>query len=136
MEYNNERDFKYTIQDTSRIYLGARMTFEDMMTWEDVPFKWKTILNHYFTNKGQDSLTETLKSLTKEDFRYQVLEQLKFKIKAGTYEEKKNLFGKVSTQYTSKMYSLGEYLTFIGEKEQVITEEFIISKLALMAFSI
>ena len=136
MEYTNERDFKYVMQDTSHVFMGGRMTYEDMMTYEEVPFKIKAIVNKYFSGKEEAGLAETLRILEQEDFRYQVLKQLKIKIKAGTYQMKKNLFGKEEKRYVSKVYHLDEYLQIANVEKELITEEFVISKLALMAFSL
>ncbi len=135
MEYTNERDFKYIMQDTSHVFMGGRMTYEDMMSWEDVPFKLKAIVNKYFAGKEEDSLADTIGVLTQEDFRYQILKQLKIKIKASTYQDKKTLFGKEEKKYISKTYHLDEYMELIQTKEAV-TEEFIFSKLAMMTFSL
>jgi len=135
MEYQNERDFKYVMQDTSRVFMGGRMTYEDMMTWEDVPFKIKAIVNKYFAGK-EEMLSATIAALEQNDFRYQILKQLKIKIKAGTYQKKKTLFGKEESKYVSKLYSLDEYMEVCKQDNTLITEEFIFSKLALMAFSL
>ncbi|MBQ3516443.1 MAG: hypothetical protein IJA29_04385 [Lachnospiraceae bacterium] len=135
MEYQNERDFKYVMQDTSRVFMGGRMTYEDMMTWEDVPFKIKAIVNKHFAGK-EEMLSATIAALEQNDFRYQILKQLKIKIKAGTYQKKKTLFGKEESKYVSKLYSLDEYMEVCKQENTLITEEFIFSKLALMAFSL
>ena len=136
MEYTNERDFKYVMQDTSHVFMGGRMTYEDMMTWEDVPFKLKAIVNKYFTGTEEQSLAETMRALTQEDFRYQILKQLKIKIKAGTYQNKKSFFGKEENKYISKTYQLDDYMELIQAEKDAVTEEFIFSKLAMMAFSL
>ena len=136
MEYTNEKDFKYVMQDTSHVFMGGRMSYEDMMTWGDVPFKIKAIINKYFKDKNEVSLTDTLKALEQEDFRYQILKQLKIKIKAGSYCIKKNWRRKEEKKYVSKVYSLDEYMQLISEDKATVTEEFIFSKLALMAFSL
>ncbi|MBQ7833800.1 MAG: hypothetical protein IJ336_09555 [Lachnospiraceae bacterium] len=136
MEYTNERDFKYVIQDTSQVFIGGRMSYEDMMTWEEIPFKIKAIMNKYFINQEESGLAEVMPKLEKEDFRYQILKQLKIKIKAGTYMNKKNLFGKEAKKYVSKVYHLDEYIQLAQTEDTLVTEEFIFSKLALMAFSL
>ncbi len=136
MEYTNERDFKYVMQDTSHVFMGGRMTYEDMMSWEDVPFKLKAIVNKYFTEKEESGLAETVMVLSQEDFRYQILKQLKVKIKAGTYQNKKNFFGKEEKKYVSKTYHLDEYMELLKAENEAVTEEFIFSKLAMMAFSL
>lgn len=136
MEYTNERDFKYVMQDTSHVFMGGRMTYEDMMTWEDVPFKIKAIINKHFAEKGESGLVETIGILSEEDFRYQILKQLKIKMKAGIYKNQKNLFGKETKRYVSRTYHLDEYIQLVKTEKEVITEEVIFSKLAMMAFSL
>lgn len=136
MEYTNERDFKYVIQDTSQVFIGGRMSYEDMMTWEEVPFKIKAIINKYFANKEEGGLAEIMPRLEQEDFRYQILKQLKIKVKAGTYQSKKKLLGKEVNKYVSKVYHLDEYIQLAQADCELVTEEFIFSKLALMAFSL
>ena len=136
MEYTNERDFKYVMQDTSHVFIGGRMSYEDMMTWEEMPFKIKAIITKYFMGKEENSLAETLTVLEQEDFRYQILKQLKVKIKAAKYQTKKNLFGKEQSKFVSKVYALDEYLALISVEDTLVTEEFIVSKLAMMAFSL
>ena len=136
MEYVNERDFKYVMQDTSHVFMGGRMSYEDMMTWEDTPFKIKAIVNKYFMGKEESSLAETIFALEQDDFRYQILKQLKIKIKAGTYQMKKRLFGKEEEKYVSKLYTLDEFMELAQAEKRLVTEEFIFSKLALMAFSL
>lgn len=136
MEYANERDFKYVMQDTSHVFMGGRMSYEDMITWEEVPFKIKAIVNKYFMGKEESSLAETILAFEQDDFRYQILKQLKIKIKAGTYQIKKSLFGKEEEKYVSKLYTLDEFMDLAQTEKRLVTEEFIFSKLALMAFSL
>lgn len=136
MEYANERDFKYVMQDTSHVFMGGRMSYEDMITWEEVPFKIKAIVNKYFIGKEESGLAETILALRQDDFRYQILKQLKVKIKAGTYQMKKSLFGKEEEKYVSKLYTLDEFMELSQDEKRLVTEEFIFSKLALMAFSL
>ena len=40
-------DFKYYMQDVGSLYLGARYSYEEMMENEMVPFKLKSIIEHY-----------------------------------------------------------------------------------------
>ncbi len=136
MEYTNERDFKYVMQDTSQVFMGGRMTYEDMMTWGDVPFKVKAIIGKYFAGKDETGLAQTMGILEQDDFRYQILKQLKIKIKAGYYCTKKNWRGVEVKKYTSKVYHLDEYMQLVKTESDLVTEEFIFSKLALMAFSL
>lgn len=138
MEYNNDKDYKYSIQDTSHLYLGARMSFEEILDWEDVPFKMKTIVHKYFYNADRpgEGFKDALLRLDTKDFTYQICKQLRMKIKAGCYCVKVNRKGQEEKKYVSKTYSLDEYLAIIHETEGIISEEISVSKLALLAFSV
>lgn len=138
MVYNNDKDFKYVIQDTSHLFLGARMSFREMLDWEDVPFKFKSIVHKYFVENGDDSIgfSQALQNLSKTSFSYQVCKQLRMKVKAGTYLTKVNRKGIEERKYKSKVYSLDEYLELIQKEKDIIMEEISVSKLALLAFSV
>ena len=41
------RDFKYVMQDVSKVYIGAKYTYQEMMDTDEIPFKLKAILSHY-----------------------------------------------------------------------------------------
>ena len=48
VEELQDTDFKYVMQDTGNIYIGARLTYAELMEQEMLPFKMKTIIQHYF----------------------------------------------------------------------------------------
>ena len=133
----DNRDFKHIIQDVSHIYIGGRMTMQNYMDYEDVPFKVKAISNKYFVNKaGLDgTIVDYFKNLSENEFEYQVVKQLKLKVKAGYYVEKNDRKGNVDRKYVSKTYAPIEYMKLLNEREDIITEELIFNKLALLTFS-
>lgn len=138
MEYTNDRDFKYAIQDTSHLYLGARLSFQEILEWEDVPFKMKSIVHKYFMEDAQedDGFVQLFARLQDKSFAYRVCKQLRMKVKAGKYQVKVNRKGEEERRYKSKIYSLDEYLSLIKEEKELIIEEISVSKLALLAFSV
>ena len=60
VEELQDTDFKYVMQDTGNIYIGARLTYAELMDQEMLPFKMKTIIQHYFLK--ETSLETTLES--------------------------------------------------------------------------
>lgn len=48
MEELQDTDFKYVMQDTGNIYIGARLTYAELMDQEMLPFKMKTIIPALF----------------------------------------------------------------------------------------
>ena len=131
----NEDDFKYIMQDVSRYYLGCRMSYAEILSNEMAPFKFKTIVERYIL-KDIDSHT-TLEShlyhLTEEDFEWRVYRQLKAKVRVSQLKK-----GSVD-HYQEKVYTMNQLAAFSAkEKEEagMIVRELVISKLALLAFSI
>lgn len=140
METEN-RDFKYFMQDTSFVYLGAKLSYAEILQDEMVNFKFKSIVEHYIL-KDTDPET-TLESqfyyMTREQFSYKTYEQLKAKVKVSMLTEKKNLFGKVKTGYVTKLFRLSELVDMnLAQKKAkgLMIQELALSKLALMSFSV
>ena len=136
-----DMDFKYVLQDTGAYLLGAKFTYRDLLEHELVPFKYKAIIEHYLS-KDTD-LGTTLESqmyyMTTDDFSYKTYEQLKTKVKVFMLVQKKSLFGKTKNTYEEKVMTLKEFCNMnLARKKAagVLVREVIISKLALMAFSV
>lgn len=142
-----DRSFKYTMTDTTKIYIGGRMTYQELIEWDDVPFKIKAIVNKEFVpDAGTTEITfeEHLRKLKKESYAYQVFKTLKAKFKVDIPVVKKK-GGSESIVYQSKVMPLEEYLNFIQKSAQeaeeeneltkAVTEEISFSKLAVMVFS-
>ena len=126
------REFKAVIQDVSHIYLGAQMTVSEMVSYEDVPFKVKAVFNKYFgdDNKRERKICDLLGELDEKSFEYQVAKQLRLKIKAGVYREKKG-----EEVYKSQTLNFQEYLLLYKSEDKFFVEEIVFNKLALLAFS-
>lgn len=136
-----DNDFKYALQDSGSIYVGARYSYAELLEQEFVPFKLKAIISQYIL-KEVDAAT-TLEShfyyMTQEGFAYKTFLELKLKIKVSCPEKKRNIFGKVSYPYKDKIYTLKEF-TEINlaqkKKQEFIVREIIFSKLGLMTFTV
>lgn len=140
MEYQ-DNDFKYYMQDVGSLYFGARYSYEELMTHEMIPFKFKSIIEHYIMKDTQ--LDTTLESqfyyMTDDLFSYRTYIQLKAKVKICLLVEKKSLFGNKKTVYRNQTLSLDEFVRMnLAQKKKygVKIQEIIISKLALMSFSV
>ncbi len=123
------------MQDVSRYYLGCRLSYAEILSEEMAPFKFKTIVERYIL-KDIDSST-TLEShlyhLTEEDFEWRVYKQLKAKVRVSQLK-----MGSAD-HYQEKVYTMNQLAAFSAkEKEEagMIIRELVISKLALLAFSI
>ncbi len=123
------------MQDVSKYYFGCRLSYAEILSEEMAPFKFKTIVERYIL-KDIDSST-TLEShlyhLTEEDFEWRVYKQLKAKVRVSQLKKGS------ADHYQEKVYTMNQLAAFSAkEKEEagMIIRELVISKLALLAFSI
>ena len=131
----NEDDFKYTMQDVSRYYLGARLSYKEILEDEMAPFKFKTIVERYIIKDidAGTTLESHLYHLTDEDFEWRVYKQLKSKVRVSQLKK-----GSVD-HYQEKVYTMDQLAAISSEEKEksgMIVRELIISKLALLAFSL
>ena len=136
MEGTN-RDFKYFMQDTGSVYLGAKLSYAEILQDEMVNFKYKSIVEHYIF-KDTDSESQ-LYYMTDDQFSYRTYRQLKAKVKISILKEKKGFGGKKKAGYQSEIMKLEEFVSMnLAQKKAagVVVQELILSKLALMAFSV
>lgn len=136
-----DNDFKYFMQDTGSIYLGARFSYAEILEQEMVSFKYKSIVEHYIL-KDTDPAT-TLESqlyyMTPEQFSYKTYLQLKARVKVSVLTEKKSMFGKAKVVYVNKVMKLEEIADMnLAQKKKcgMVVQELILSKLALMGFNV
>lgn len=136
---NQYQDYKYVLQDTGNVYLGARFTYEEIMNREDISFKIKAVIEHYISKEIaiDTSLESHFYYMKPEDFAARTYEQLKVKVKVSELRSKKNLFGKEKESYSDVVYKLPQF-TALSEEEKkrkgIMIQEIGISKLALMTF--
>ena len=137
---DNKDDFKYVIQDTSHVYFGKELTYDEMMEKDDVPFKFKAIISNYFLKDvdGNIKMADHLLTCDEKTFSYKIFNQLKIEIKYFYKEESKGLFGKTKEKFLHKTCKASELKNIIEKFEngEALVEEISISKLALMMISI
>ncbi len=133
----NEDDFKYYMQDIERNYFGARYSYNEILANEMTPFKFKTIISKYLTDKiDLDTLLEShFYYITPDSFEYQVYKQLKTRIRVVEYKNSQD----EGKGFKEKIYTMEELARISPEdkeKRGMIIREIFISKLALFAFSV
>ena len=131
----NEDDFKYVMQDVSRYYFGARLSYNEILSQEMAPFKFKTILERYLLKDldGDTTLESHLYYMKEDSFEARTYKQLKARVRVSQY--KKNH----TDLYQEKLYTINELASFSPEEKEMmglIVRELVISKLALFAFSV
>lgn len=134
-------DFKYVLQDTGNLYLGAGFSYEELLEAEMVPFKLKAIISHYILKESapETTLESEFYYLREDSFLYETYRQLKTKVKVQIQREKRGLTGKTSVIYQEKVFTLPELTAMnLARKKAsgMLIREIIISKLGMMTFSV
>ena len=141
MEIQNENDFKYVIQDTNCIYLGRELTYAEMMDKDDVPFKFKAVISAHIAKDADinQTMAAHILQISDQEFSYRIFEQLKLTVRVCYKVQKKGFGGKIKDKWIHKTCSLKQfYVDYRGQVSggDAMIEDFSISKLALMTFSI
>ena len=131
------RDFKYVLQDVSKVYIGAKFTYQEMMEEEAVPFKLKAILSHYILKEvaGYTTPENHIFFIRDTDISCLVYRQLKAKFKLdfpvrtprGTW------------QYKSGYHTIDEILEkedWRAKRDEIIVEEMVVTKMHIMMMSL
>lgn len=139
MQKSIYEDNKYSMQDTSNLYVGSKYTLEEIINEEEIPFKFRLIVERYILPEAdlQDTLETQLYYLEAKSFLVKIYKQIKAKVKILVLEEKKTLLGGRKQQYVTKLVTVEELAGMsVAEKEAkgLVVQELKMSKLALMAF--
>ena len=136
METQNH-DFKYVMQDVSKVYIGARYTYQEMMDTDGIPFKFKAILSHYILKEvAADTTPENhIFYMRDTDISYMVYKQMKIRFKMSF----PMLSPKGEWQYKSEYHTIDESAgneTWKEQRDAIVVEEFMVNKLQMMMMSL
>lgn len=137
MQRKTYEDYKYSLQDTGRIYVGCKYTFAELLNEEDILFKFRLVMEKYVLEKAdrEDTLETHLYYLEPDSFLVKLYEQMKAQVKVNVIEEKKSIFGGSKRQYVTKQLRVGQLAAMDPaqkEKQGLVIQELSVSKLALM----
>lgn len=141
-------DYKYSVQDTARIYVGCKYTFREFLEEEEILFKFRLVMQKYILPEAdlEDTLETHLYYLAPDSFLVKIYRQMKAKVKVNVIEEKKPLFGfggadgngahgTGKKRYVTKQLTVEELADIPpAQKEQqgFVIQELSVSKLALV----
>ena len=132
MEKTVYEDYKYSIQDVSRIYIGSKYTFGELLEEENILFKLRLVIRQHILPEAdlEDTLESHLYYLKPESFLVRIYKQMKAKVKVNVIEEKK----RGGKRYVTKQLTVEELARVpFEEKERqgYVIQELSVSKLAL-----
>ena len=139
MEKQIYEDYKYVMQDTYQLYLGAKYTFEEITDNEEIPFKFRLIVERYVYQDidPQTTLESHFYYLSDKGILFKTYKHIKLKVKINVIEETRSLFGKRKQAYVTRVLPIQELAAMPVEEKQrkgMVIQEIMCSKLALMAF--
>ena len=134
-------NYKYSLQDTAKVYIGAKYTFAELLDQDEVAFKFRLIVERYILAEKevdpQDTLETHLYYLKPDSFLVKIYDRIKARVKINIIEEKKRIFGRGKKRYVTKELNIRELVAMTPEEKEakgVVIQEISMSKLALAAF--
>ncbi|MGN0400879.1 MAG: hypothetical protein ACI4HQ_01300 [Acetatifactor sp.] len=129
-------DYKYSMQDTGRVYVGCKYTFAEFLEAEDILFKFRMLVQKYILPEAdpEDTLETHLYYLEPTSFLVKLYKQMKARVRVSVLEEKKSIFGKRAKGYVTRQLTVEELASMTpAEKEAcgLVIQEISVSKLAL-----
>ncbi len=145
MEKKIYEDYKYSMQDTARLYVGAKYTFRELLDEDEISFKFRLIMERYILPEAdrEDTLETHLYYLAPDSFLVKVYKQMKARVKVNVIEEKKPFFGGSrgrtahvpEKRYVTKQLTVEELASVPSadkERQGYVIQELSVSKLALL----
>lgn len=143
MEKREYEDYKYSMQDAARLYVGAKYTFRELLEDEEIAFKFRLIAERYILPEAdpEDTLETHLYYLAPDSFLVKIYKQMKATVKVNVIEEKKPLFGfrpgggAGKKRYVTKQLAVEELAGIplaAKERQGCVIQELSVSKLALL----
>ena len=133
-------NYKYSLQDTAKVYIGAKYTFAELLDQDEVAFKFRLIVERYILAEKevdpQDTLETHLYYLKPDSFLVKIYDRIKARVKINIIE-KKRIFGRGKKRYVTKELNIRELVAMTPEEKEakgVVIQEISMSKLALAAF--
>lgn len=136
MKQTSYEDYKYSMQDTGRIYVGCKYTFAELIEEEDILFKFRMLMQKYILPEAdpEDTLETHLYYLDPKSFCVKIYGQMKARIRVNVIEEKRSLLGKVRKEYVTKVLDVAKLAGMTRDEKEacgLVVQELSVSKLAL-----
>ena len=135
------QDYRYILQDTGTLFVGAKFSFGDIAKEEEVPFKFRSIVMRHLMNEvdAEDTFESVFYYMKPEGYLYEVFLQLRAKVKVSELTPVKGFLGKTKWVYKERLYKLKEFALLTKEEKErlgIVVQEVQLSKLGIMTFSL
>ena len=139
-------DYKYSVQDAARIYVGCKYTFGEFLEEEEIQFKFRLVMQKYILPEAdpEDTLESHLYYLAPDSFLVKIYRQMKARVRGLVLEERKPFPGIGSAsgrkggkkRYVTRQLTVEELANIAPqekERQGYLIQELSVSKLALTA---
>ena len=138
MEY---ADYKYIMNDLSKLYFGAALTYGEACEHDYMPFKMKAVYKSYFKLADKDmTIAQHLMAITPDSLDYMAFQNMGAKVKLNVYSEVTDKKGNTRYEWIPEVIlSIDEFVkeeSYHEFPESIIITELIVAKLKLMTFSV
>lgn len=141
MSVQSYEDYKYVMLDTAFLYLGAKYSYGEIIENEDVPFKFRAMVERYILSEmdAETTLESHFYHMDNKEFSYKTYRQMKIKVKVSRLVEKKGFLGlgKGKKVYRSVIIPLDKFVAIPKEEKErnsFLIQEIVVNKLAMMGF--
>ena len=129
-------DYKYFMQDVSRIYIGCKYTLGEILDNQEILYKFRKVVADSILQRAdrEDSLETVLYYLEPDNFSLQVFRQMGGRVRISVLEDKKRLFGKKERVYVTKVIPVDSLVRMSKEEKEkagLFIQELQVSKLGL-----
>jgi hypothetical protein len=129
-------DYKYFMQDVSRIYIGCKYTLGEILDNQEILYKFRKVVADSILQRAdrEDSLETVLYYLEPDNFSLQVFRQMGGRVRISVLEDKKRLFGKKERVYVTKVIPVDALVRMRKEEKEkagLFIQELQVSKLGL-----
>ena len=123
-------NYKYIMQDVAQLYIGAKYSFQEIVESEDIPFKFRLVVERYiYSELEQDTTLESyFYYLDDKNMAFRIFKQLKTKVKINVLDNQKYITQILPIEKFAKMSPQEK------ETQGVVIQEIIVNKLSLMSF--
>ncbi len=129
-------DYKYFMQDVSRIYIGCKYTLGEILDNQEILYKFRKVVADSILQRADraDTLETVLYYLEPDNFSLQVFRQMGGRVRISVLEDKKRLFGKKERVYVTKVIPVDALVRMRKEEKEkagLFIQELQVSKLGL-----
>ncbi len=134
------KDYKYIMDDLSRLQIGSHFTYKELADNEDLSYKYRSIIKRFIEREVEEDTT--LEShfyyLQKDSNSNDIYKRLKTKVRSYIPTRKKRFGGGFDTVYKEELMDVADFCEMtpeIKKNKGLMIAEIQMSKVGLMTYA-